>query len=178
MHSGWERGGHTEFRALIDKYGGGVMALARSYAADGDDQEDLAQEVWIRIYNRKERFDGRESALAWIMTVARHVCLTWQRRRKRRQHVARDFAALSASDAPDLPGDGQLDQIHQQRRFQQSLCATLELPTRQRDAILFRYVEGLSPEETAVRLGCEKSTVRSLIRHGLLGLRAAREEVS
>ena len=169
MESRWARGDPDHFREIMNRHAGAVISLARSFARDRDELEDLVQEVWIQVFRQRKKFSGSGSLLAWILAVARNVCLGWQRKEARRWNALERNATLhepSSQGAADS-----LDTLDMQQRASSAMRALADLPSRQREAITLRLLEGLSPGEAAERMGCTKVTVRSLIHTGLHGLR-------
>ncbi len=165
---------HVPLGDLIRDYGGPVLSLARDFARDGDEVEDLVQEIWLRIHRQRHRFRG-STPLPWILVVGRNVCLDHVKRDDGRARAERRYVRLNP-----LPEDGddaqagrnaELDDLATRQQASAAVRALTELPRRQREAIALRLLEGLSPAETAERMGCRRNTVRSLIRHGLQGLR-------
>ena len=173
MDPRWAQGEPVYFRGIIERHAGAVISLARSFSLDRDELEDLVQEVWIQVFRQRKKFLGTGSLLAWILAVARNVCLGWQRKEKRRS----DALARSATQegAESTRDKDRLDAIDGQQRAASAMRALADLPSRQREAITLRLLEGLSPGEAAERMGCEKVTVRSLIHTGLHGLRETLE---
>jgi len=175
--SGAAPGDSPDFRALVQRHGGAVYNLARSFASDSDHVQDLVQEIWIRVYERRAQYRGR-SELGWVLAIARSVCVDQRRRERRRSDWVRRFA-------PTLPGEGVgdaegvlLDGLSNQGIAEAAFQALADLPDRQREAIVLRVVEGLDPSEAAERMGCEKATIRSLIRQGLMRIRRNLESES
>ena len=73
-------GDGVAFRSIVARYSPYLAAVARSFAADGDDLQDLLQQAWARIYERRGDFDGRGSLLGWALAVCRRECLGRLRR--------------------------------------------------------------------------------------------------
>ena len=173
MDARWARGDPEYFREIMGRHAGAVISVARSFAMDRDELEDLVQEVWIQVFRQRKKFRGTGSLLSWILAVARNACLGWQRKEKRRSNALERSATL---DGPETTAStDRLDVLDVKRRASSAMRALADLPSRQREAITLRLLEGLSPGEAAERMGCEKVTVRSLIHTGLHGLRDALE---
>lgn len=171
LETRWLSGEPAAFRALMDRHGGMVVTLAMRYSNDADELEDLVQEIWIRVYRNRHSFEERGSLLAWILTVARSVCVT-SKRRSRSYRSAVDRYAEQPPRGWDIPPpvDPEVN-----RRMAVAVEALAELPYRQREAITHRVLAGLSPDETARRMGCKKGTIRSLVRNGLMTIRSQLE---
>jgi RNA polymerase sigma-70 factor (ECF subfamily) len=173
----WVQGDPSQFRELVRRHGAAVVVLARSYARDADDLEDLVQEVWIRVYVRRAQFRASGSELGWILAVARNVCLGMRRQTRRRVQGYLRLAPAGADEEPvEEAEDDLLPDLDGREPVVAAFRALAELPSRQREAIVLRIIEGQTPSEVAERMGCEKATVRSLIRYGLLRIRQRMEE--
>jgi len=174
LDSRWLTGEPAAFRALVNRHGGMVVTLALRYARDGDELEDLTQEIWIQVFRKRHSYEERGSLLAWILAVGKNVCVTWKRKQKR-YDGALDRLTVQTAPEPEEPAPPE-EEIDVQRRAAVAIEALAALPYRQREAITYRLLEGLSPGETARRMGCKKGTIRSLLRNGLLGIRSQLEE--
>jgi RNA polymerase sigma-70 factor (ECF subfamily) len=165
---------HVPLADLIRDYGGPVLSLARGFARDSDELEDLVQEIWLRIHRQRHRFRG-SAPLPWILVVGRHVCLDQLKRDDGRAKAEGRYVKLNPPPEEEHGAragrDAELDDLAAKQQASAAVRALTELPRRQREAIALRLLEGLSPAETAERMGCRRNTVRSLMRHGLQGLR-------
>jgi RNA polymerase sigma-70 factor (ECF subfamily) len=173
MDPRWAGGDPQYFRGVMEQHAGAVISLARSFSLDRDELEDLVQEIWIQVFRQRKKFLGTGSLLAWILAVARNVCLGWQRKEKRRSDAMARSATLEGTESSS--GKDRLDVLDAKQRAASAMRALADLPSRQREAITLRLLEGMSPGEAAERMGCEKVTVRSLIHTGLHGLRETLE---
>src|SRR5512146_26950 len=96
-------GDGVAFRGIVARYSPYLAAVARSFAADGDDLQDLLQQAWARIYERRGDFDGRGSLLGWALAVCRRECLGRLRRETARVAAEARFSAETQDAA--APGD-------------------------------------------------------------------------
>lgn len=117
------------------------------------DAEDLTQETMLRAVRTLDRFEGRSSARTWVLAVARHVVLDYQRRQVRR------VVEIPAEDDvwAQTPAAGQVDELVALR------LAVQGLPPARRLAFELTQLVGLSYPETARLLGCPVGTVRSRV---------------
>lgn len=173
LRTRWLSGDAVAFREVMERHGGMVVTLARRYARDADELEDLVQEIWIRVYRKRHSFEDRGSLLSWILTLAKSACVDAKRRSRIYRSAVDRYAEVPPEGAdaeppagPDLGG-----------RAAVAVEALARLSYRQREAITHRVLEGLSPEETAKRMGCKKGTIRSLVRNGLMNIRKRMEDM-
>ncbi len=144
---------------------GWVQALARSLVRDPNQARDVAQEAWLLALERPPRTAHSGPSLrAWLSkvtrTLARQSVRSSTRRHIREQRAARSEAVASTLDIVER-GD-----------VQKRLVATvMELGEPYRSTVLFRYLDGLSAPEIAVREACTPAAVRKRLSRGLAMLR-------
>ncbi len=122
---------------------------------DTAEAEDAVQELYLRLWKRRDVLDGIRSPKAYGLTLLRNLCLDRLRQRRR----------LTACDAPPEPaGPGLQDErIDARERLAKVLAAIKSLPERQREVLTLRTLEGLSYEEIARRTGTNYLTLRVLL---------------
>lgn len=142
-----------EFRKIVDKYRGKVMALALNILGNREDAEDACQEAFIQAYRHLERFDVRKSFRSWLYTIITNLCLDQLRKRRRFQ---RFFSRLRRE--PSLEGRGQ----HSRQLPSESLLQGMlqELSFKERAVLYLWAVEGYTSEEISSVIRCSPSTAR------------------
>jgi RNA polymerase sigma-70 factor (ECF subfamily) len=135
-----------------------------------DDARDAVQETALRLLRDLPRFRGDSSVMTWSMGIAINV--TREMRRKKRpaevidDDTNADLAATQRVASPRPEDHASL------KESQSVLHATLkDLPQRQREALMLRYFEELSVEDTAVAMGCATGTVKATVHQALRVLR-------
>jgi len=140
-----------------------VLDAARRVCGD-DRAADVAQEVFLRVWARPERFDPERASLpTFLAMMARGVAVDIARRDARR--LRRDARSLDGADDDDEASP--LDVVAA-RRLAKALA---DLDPAQRQAVLAAHVEQLVHREIAQRDGIPEGTVKSRIRLGLAHLR-------
>ena len=81
-------GDGRSFQVLIERHQGPVYAYLRSRMLQHVDAEDLTQEVFLRAYIGRARFDGSVKVRPWLLGIARNVLYEYVRTSKRRKEVA------------------------------------------------------------------------------------------
>jgi RNA polymerase sigma factor (sigma-70 family) len=137
-----------EFRDLASL----AYRVAYRILGDRSASQDIAQESLARAYQRWARItDYRE---AWVARVAGNLAIDDLRRRK-----------PSPVDTDRIDAEViMIERIDLQR-------ALLDLPKRQRDAVVLRYIADLSEADVAALLGCSPGTVKSHLSRGTTRLR-------
>ena len=132
------------------------------------DPEDLANEVFLGVFQRLGSFAGDEDRFrSWVFTIAHSRLIDDRRRVSRRPPPAGDSAGV-AVDRPG--GDAEQDALERlSAQRVQALCE--ELVDDQRDVLLLRLMAGLTVEAIAESLGKSEGAVKALQRRGLANLR-------
>jgi len=160
---GARRGDRACFGALYDRYYRRVYAYAY-YRADGNAAaaEDVTQEVFLRALRAIERFRWQDASfLAWLLTIARNL-LTDQARRP--APVPLDGHEDDLTADPVAAAEGNLAR-------REVAAALARLTPDQREAIILRFLEGLSIAETSRIMGKTEDAVKRLQARGLAALR-------
>ncbi len=162
------------FEALYGRYGDLVFSVALRVLGDTHLAEDVAQEVFLRLWRRPERFLAeRGRFVTWLMSVARNRAVDEVRRRGRR--FRHETAAPPAEWRHAATGDSDdaalAAQLADERRTVRAALG--RLPQEQRQVIELAYFGGLTQQEIASLLGEPLGTVKTRIRLGMQKLKAA-----
>ena len=132
------------------------------------DPEDLANEVFLGVFQRIGAFDGDEDKFrSWVFTIAHSRLIDDRRRTSRRPRLAQNATDVTV-DRPG--GDAEQDALARlSSQRVQALCE--ELVADQRDVLLLRLMAGLTVEAIAESLGKSEGAVKALQRRGLANLR-------
>jgi RNA polymerase sigma-70 factor (ECF subfamily) len=164
------------FARLVALHEGMVFGLAARLLGDAEEARDLSQEVFLQVYRRLGRFEGRSSLRTWIYRIVVNQCRNRRRWWWRRRHdrsctlealTAADAGRLAAADDEADPFEG-LARRERAQRVQQALLA---LSFDHRAILLLREVGGLSCEEIAASLGLAQGTVKSRLARARESLR-------
>lgn len=159
------------FEELVQKYKQPLVNVIYRMLRDLDEAEDLAQNVFVRVYQSAARYEVSAKFSTWIFTIARHLCLNEIRRRGR--HPAQSLDAAQSEDEnqappqhPDLHAVSPPEAFLNRELEQKVQDALAGLPEKQRLAIALCQENELSYEEIAKVLGCSLSATKSLIHRG------------
>jgi len=143
-------------RLVVERYQDRIFALIHGIVRDAHEVEDVAQEVFLKVFTRIEAFDGRSQFYTWLYRVAVNAAKDHVKKRVRRPAVA-----LEEADA--LPGGAEGPDARAARNETARLVreAIDELPVRYREVLALRELEGLSYDEVAQVLGISIGTVES-----------------
>jgi len=152
------RGDDLAWEALVRQYQSQVYGMAFHYMRNTDDARDLAQEIFVRVYQKLDTAPDKEF-VPWMLRVARNLCID-QLRRKKARPPASD---LQADEQLDLHADGPSPEDswatdERKRLVYRALGAMSE---QGREIILLKEIQGLSVQEIANLLGAPVGTVKS-----------------
>ena len=91
----------AEFDAWVDTTRKSVIRFCRQFVGDWAEAEDMAQEAYLRAWEKRHGFRGESARLTWLLAIARRVCLDRLRTQKRRDLPLLD-EEQHASPAPDV----------------------------------------------------------------------------
>ncbi|HEX9894823.1 MAG TPA: sigma-70 family RNA polymerase sigma factor, partial [Gemmatimonadales bacterium] len=154
------------FGVLVERYGLGARRVARAVLGPGDDADDAVQDGFIAAWRAIERFDPERSFRPWLMRIVSNAALDLLRRRKVRRATAVPDTVESPGVSPDRAAEGALLR-------ERLTSALVELPERQRIAVVLFDAEGYSHGDIAEILGVPVGTVRSYVFHARRALRRA-----
>jgi len=170
-------GGSAEsFGCLVERYFGTVYMVAYSRLGHREAAEDLAQEVFLRVYQNLDQIREPRLFCAWVSRITRNLATNWY---KRKQRYSELIPMISAEDLdiPDSAAKGAREQLQEKERDQSVQSAIMELPCTLREVVLLHYTEGLDKKEIARRLGVHPSSVGRQIEKALGMLKDALEPV-
>ncbi len=155
------QGDSLAFAELVQEHQKMVFSIAYHFLHDAALAEDLAQEVFLELYQGLARIQSPLHLTFWLRRVTANRCIDQGRSKLRRRELA-----LEETPEPmtaTVPADPLLSE-----RLQKSLAT---LPERQRMVVILRYQEGLGPAEIGELLRMPVNTVKSTLHRSLADLR-------
>jgi RNA polymerase sigma-70 factor (ECF subfamily) len=169
---GVRRGDRDAFLGLTQAYQKKVFALAYSFFRNREDALDLVQETFLRLFQKIETYQEGRNFEAWLLQVARNLCIDHYRKYDRKRHEME--CATPVEDLP-LAAAGAEDAVHASD-FKDILSRCVErLADRQRQIFIMRHYNQLKNEEIARTLDISLGTVKSLHFKAIQNLRALME---
>ena len=152
---------------ILQEFRRKVFGLAWSFLRNREAAQDVAQDVFIKVWRALPGFDGRASLSTWIYTITRNTSLSALRARRLQSSLS-DPDVMDAVEATDASAsaDTLADRASLQRLVDQ-------LPTKQRQVIMLFYMEEQSHEEVATMLAMPVGTVKTLLHRARARLSAA-----
>ncbi len=161
------RGDERAFAGLYDGIVSLVLGLARRVVRDPSRAEEVAQEVFIQVWQTAHRFDpAKGSAKTWILTLTH---------RRAVDVVRRDQSATNREARYDWSGGPAYDTVDEQvsarLEYEQVRRCLRSLTELQREAVQLAYYRGYTYAEVASLLKANPATVKTRMRDGLIRLR-------
>jgi RNA polymerase sigma-70 factor (ECF subfamily) len=166
-------GDSAAFQALVERHRSRVYRVAYQFAGNHADAEDIAQEVFIKVYRSLDRFRQDAQLTSWLYRIVMNACID-HRRRQRPGNTAPfgDEAEIKMLNTPEeTPGP-------EDRAYAGELGQVLEaevgrLPEGQRIVFIMRHHQGLKLCEIAEALGLAEGTVKRQLHAAIHRLRRA-----
>ncbi len=161
-------GDREAFLVLTRAYQKKVFALAYAFFRDREDALDLVQETFLRLYQKIAGFQEGGNFEAWLLQIARHLCVDHYRKRRSR---GRDLeVATPVDDLPLADARNETEAKSAEIREVLSRCVG-RLAERQRTIFVMRHYNQMKNEEIAAVLKISLGTVKSLHFKALQNLR-------
>lgn len=159
-------GDDVSFQAIVERHQSMVYSIAWHALGNDAAAEEVAQDVFLRLYRNLEAIESEDHLKFWLRRVTTNRVIDETRKRR---HVM-----VSLDDVPELVDERPAGDPLLGKRLRE-LVRTLPMP--QRLVVTLRYQEELVPKEIARVLEMPLNTVRSHLRRALAALREALEDV-
>jgi RNA polymerase sigma factor (sigma-70 family) len=156
---------HDDFSTLVKNYQDKVYNTILGMVQNVADAEDLAQEVFIKVFEKQSEFRGDASIGTWIYRVAVTHSIDFLRAKKRKKRAGTIFSFFGKEAAVDqyavFDHPGVL--VEQKENAALLFRAINALPENQRAAFILQKTEGLSQQEIAAIMKLSPGAVESLL---------------
>ena len=167
-------GDETSFALLLDRHRAPVIRYMYRMVQDQGAAEELAQEVFLRVYKSREKYEPTAKFTTWLYRIATHLALNairdgkHERREVRLDEQPEDAPVKQVPDrAPTVEQD-----LVRETRVAEIRAAIQALPDKQRAAVLMHKYEGFDYASIARTLECTEPAVKSLLFRAYETLRA------
>ena len=167
----FKKGDLSAFDILVDRYSAKAFQIAYGVLANREDSEEVAQDVFVRIFRALPKFRGESEFTTWMYRIAMNLA-----RNKYRWNKTRGSQKNFSIDAPLEGREGAVNGLDLPERrmgpdenvsikeFEAKVAEELkELPPLYREALVLRNVDEMSYEEIASLLNCKLGTIKSRI---------------
>lgn len=148
---------------VVPVYRRKVYALAWSIVRDAATAEDVAQDVFVRVWRALPDYDGRAQFSTWLYTITRNTAISALRRRRPALSISDEPALLEAEAALAARADDEPGADASAAESRRLAAAIATLPERQQQVIALFYMQERSYEEVAEMLAMPLGTVKTLL---------------
>jgi RNA polymerase sigma-70 factor (ECF subfamily) len=167
-------GDEDSFRVLLDKHRNSLVHFLYRMVQEQPVSEELAQEVFLRIYRSRASYEPTARFTTWMFRIATHLALNWLRDAKHeraQERLDEDRSGMPARELPDRKLSVEQRMVYQSR-LQEVRDAIATLPEKQRAAVLMHKYEEMEYSQIAGVLEISESAVKSLLFRAYGTLRA------
>jgi len=151
------------FREIVERYQAKVFSIIYGILRNRNDAEDIAQQVFAKIYFSIKNFDFRSSLLTWIYKITVNECYDYLRKKRVRKLIYEsDFSSDDALRMENSePATDQAPAVdHRLAQHDLILKLLAKLSEEDRSLILLKEVEGHSVEELSEMTGMNENTIK------------------
>jgi len=167
-------GDGASFAVLLEKHRLPVIHFLYRMVQNQAVAEELAQEVFLRVYRSRESYQPTAKFTTWLFRIATHLALNSLRDGKNRrleQPLEDDSAETPVRQVPDQRPSVEQTMVHQ-ARLDEIRRAVAMLPEKQRAAVLMHKYQEMEYSQIAKVLNCSESAIKSLLFRAYETLRA------
>lgn len=164
------QGDELAWEAFVRQYQARVYAVACHYMRHSEEARDVAQEIFVRIYERLDSFHGDQAFLPWLLRLSRNVCIDHLRRQKARPRATDpvdDDAVPIVSHRP-TPEEATVAGSARALLYR----AMERMNDSDREILMLKEIQGLRVDQIAALLGVPEGTVKSRCNRARLDLAA------
>lgn len=167
------------FESLVQKYQTRLVGVLRHMVTDKQLAEDLAQDVFLRVYRARERYVPMARFSTWLFTITHNVASSALLKNSRRKEV--NLTNSPSGSLPTRPLDSMAKEksaLQPTRRIDRTELSDVmrqaidQLGDRQRMALLLSRFEGMSYQEIADTMSLSPQAVKSLLSRARLNLKS------
>ena len=171
---------HEAFAELVERYQHRLVGILAHLVGRADEAEDLAQEVFLRVFRARADYHPQAKFSTWLFTIANNVALNALRQRQRKPVVQLPIGPTPSGGFDLSPESKIADELRtaapDQRLRHQELAvqvqqALAQLNERQRLAVVLNKFEDMSYEEIGQVMGLSMKAVKSLLSRARCQLR-------
>lgn len=164
------QGDAAAWETVVSSYGARIRRMAYRYVGRRDEAEDLAQEVFFRVYRHLGTFRAETGSFQnWVVRVGRNLMIDYFRQSRRFQQYggSRELETLKLRDEQGPAPDRAVECSETSEILMEGLRG---LSPELKEAVVLRYLEGMSYQEIADCLRVPEGTIKSRINRGRLRL--------
>ena len=167
-------GDDTSFALLLERHRAPVIHFLYRIVQNQPASEELAQEVFLRVYRSRATYEPTAKFTTWLFRIATHLALNWIRDRKKekgQESLNEELLDGVERQVPDRQPTVEQELLYAVKLREVRRAIEL-LPEKQRAAVMMHKYEELEYAQIAKTLGCSESAVKSLLFRAYETLRA------
>lgn len=158
-----QSGDEAAFREIVEKYQSKVFSIIHGIVRQRNDVEDIAQQVFSKVYFSIRNFDFRSSLITWIYKITVNECFDYLRKKKVRKLVyesdmSEDEVRRVENSEPAVDRQPAADTSLARRDYVLKLLDRVS--EEERSLLMLKEVEGYSVEELARMTGMNENTIK------------------
>jgi RNA polymerase sigma-70 factor (ECF subfamily) len=158
-----QSGDEAAFREIVEHYQSKVFSIIHGIVRQRNDVEDIAQQVFAKVYFSIRNFDFRSSLITWIYKITVNECFDYLRKKKVRKLVyesdlSEDEVRRVENSEPSVDRQPAADVNLARRDYVVKLLARVS--EEERNLLMLKEVEGRSVEELAQMTGMNENTIK------------------
>ncbi len=158
-----QAGEEPAFREIVERYQTKVFSIIHGIVRQRNDVEDIAQQVFAKVYLSLKSFDFRSSLITWIYKITVNECFDYLRKKKVRKLVyesdlSEDEVRRVENSEPNVDRQTPADAALAQRDYVVKLLSRVS--EEERMLLVLKEVEGYSVEELAEQTGMNENTIK------------------
>ncbi len=171
-----QRGEERAFEAIVEHYQGSVFRIALRICGNRTRAEELAQDAFLRLWRKLDKFDTTRPLRPWLLRLARNVCLNAVRKWQPRTVPIHGDDEDARPPEPEADGPSAHQQAAAHELAERIEDAIAELPEDYRSVVTLRHAEGMAYAEIAETLDLPLGTVKVRLHRARERLRQLLEE--
>lgn len=165
---------NDDFRVVYDQYKGLVFNLTLSYVQNIHDAEDITQEVFVKIFRHRQKFEQRSGLETWIYRIAINASLDFLKARQTKRRFAIVRSLFNTGNNEPLPQSGHFDHpgvlLENKEAIKHIFRQINTLPDRQKTVVILSVMEGKTHGEIAGIMETTPKAVESLLGRARISL--------
>ncbi len=155
----FQKGDERAFEELVAKHTRGVLNLVYRYLGDATRAEDVAQDIFVKVYRARMKYEPKAKFSTWLYRIAVNHCLNEIRARKSQPAIAAPINDMLEEPEGENP-DARLSRAELQQAVKSAIDS---LPENQRMAVILARYEDMCYDEIAQTMGMSLEAVKSVL---------------
>lgn len=155
-----QSGDRDAFRVLVERYQGRVFSIAHTLIRSRADVEDIAQQVFTKVYFRIRDFDFRAALITWIYKITINECYNHLRKYRSRRLLC--LSEMTETEARHMENTRSAEPSPQRKAELAQMVTLLlgKVSAEERLLLMMKEVEGYSIEDLSRLFACNENTIK------------------